>query len=95
VTYFDTSASDDFAEFDKAFIALFQVVSGNTWIDSLPTHSPEGSVNFGNVSLHAVWPQRRRDLETHGEIDNSDIEPSLPHFFSANLFKPVVPHLGS
>ncbi len=53
VTYFDTSASDDFAEFDKAFIALFQVVSGNTWIESLPTHSPEGSVNFGNVSLPA------------------------------------------
>jgi len=49
VTYFDTSSLDDFAEFDKAFIALFQVVSSNTWIDSLPTHSPEGSVNFGNV----------------------------------------------
>jgi hypothetical protein len=55
VTYFDKIAPDEFAEFDKAFICLLQVVSGNTWIDSLPTHSPEGSVNFGNVSLKFTY----------------------------------------
>ena len=51
VTYFDESAPADFSEFDKAFVALFQVAAGNAWIESLPSHGPDGSLNFGYVRI--------------------------------------------
>ena len=51
MTYFDETAGEDFSEFDKAFVALSQVAAGNAWIKSLPSHGPDGSLNFGHVRI--------------------------------------------
>jgi hypothetical protein len=51
VTYFDNDAPLDFSEFDRAFIALFRVAAGDAWVDSLPSHDPDGHMNFGYVRI--------------------------------------------
>ena len=55
VTYFDETAGEDFSDFDKAFVALSQVAAGNAWIKSLPSHGPDGSLNFGHVRIIVLW----------------------------------------
>jgi len=49
VAYFDESAPFDFLTFDRAFIALFRVAAGHPWLDSLPSHENDGSINAANV----------------------------------------------
>ena len=49
MSYFDIDAPRDFSEFDSAFFALFRVVAGDPWVESIPTHGADGSINFGYV----------------------------------------------
>ena len=46
VSFFGTVAPEDFGVYDRAFIALFRITAGETWISSLDLLDPDGSVNW-------------------------------------------------
>ncbi len=33
-------------EFNRAFIAMFRITAGETWVDSLPEQDQDGSINY-------------------------------------------------
>jgi hypothetical protein len=45
VSFFSESSPDDFLHFDRSFLALFRVIAGETWIDSLPMFNEDGGMN--------------------------------------------------
>ena len=46
VSLFADEAPDDFREFNRAFIAMFRITAGETWVESLPKNDPDGSINY-------------------------------------------------
>ena len=55
MTYFSQAAPDDFGAFDSAFIALFRLSAGDSWIESLPARGPDGAIHTGAVAYHATY----------------------------------------
>ncbi len=51
VSLFAEVAPDDFQEFNRAFIAMFRVTAGETWVPSLPKVDPDGSINWQAASF--------------------------------------------
>jgi Ca2+-binding EF-hand superfamily protein len=45
VSFFRDTAPDDFISFDRSFLALFRVIAGETWIDSLDRITEDGKLN--------------------------------------------------
>ena len=39
-------APDQFGKFNRAFVTLFKIAAGDTWIDSLPTLGPDGDMEW-------------------------------------------------
>ena len=46
MSLFADEAPDDFREFNRAFIAMFRITAGETWVASLPRDDADGSVNW-------------------------------------------------
>jgi hypothetical protein len=51
VTYFRDDAPDDFGKLDRAFVAMFRITAGETWVDSIPRVLPDGSLNTEPVAF--------------------------------------------
>jgi hypothetical protein len=45
VTYFRDDAPDDFGRLDRAFLCMFRITAGETWVDSIPRVLPDGTLN--------------------------------------------------
>ena len=46
VSIFGAEAPEDFGLYDRAFLALFRITAGETWISSLDLLDPDGTVNW-------------------------------------------------
>jgi hypothetical protein len=46
VSLFSDVAPDQFGRFNRAFMALFRIAAGDTWIDALPTLGPDGEIEL-------------------------------------------------
>ena len=46
VSLFSDVAPDQFGKFNRAFLSLFKVAAGDTWIDMLPTLAPDGDLEW-------------------------------------------------
>ncbi len=46
MSLFSDSAPDQFGMFNRAFVTLFRIAAGDTWIDSLPTLGPDGNLEW-------------------------------------------------
>ena len=46
VSLFGSDAPDNFEVFDKAFVTLFHVTSGDPWPETLPSINEDGTVNW-------------------------------------------------
>ncbi len=46
VSLFSDIAPDQFGKFNRAFVALFRIAAGDTWIDTLPTLAPDGDLEW-------------------------------------------------
>jgi hypothetical protein len=46
VSLFADIAPDQFGRFNRAFVTLFRIAAGDTWIDSLPTLGPDGDLQW-------------------------------------------------
>ena len=46
VSLFGSTAPDSFEVFDKAFVTLFHVTSGDPWPETLPGFNEDGTVNW-------------------------------------------------
>ena len=46
MSLFANEAPDDFMDFNRAFIAMFRITAGETWVDSLPEKDQDGSINY-------------------------------------------------
>jgi hypothetical protein len=46
VSLFADIAPDQFSRFNRAFVTLFRIAAGDTWIESLPTLGPEGDLQW-------------------------------------------------
>ena len=44
VSLFADVAPDQFGKFNRAFVTLFRIAAGDTWIDPLPTLGPDGDL---------------------------------------------------
>ena len=45
VTYFRDESPDDFGKLDLAFVTMFRITAGETWVDGIPRILPDGSLN--------------------------------------------------
>jgi hypothetical protein len=45
VNFFATEIPGEFLKFDRAFVGMFRVAAGETWIDSYPVINEDGSLN--------------------------------------------------
>ena len=46
VSLFADIAPDQFGRFNRAFVTLFRIAAGDTWIDALPTLGPDGDLQW-------------------------------------------------
>jgi hypothetical protein len=46
VNFFSLSAPDEFLKFDRAFVCMFRIAAGETWIDDMPVVGDDGVLNF-------------------------------------------------
>ena len=46
VSLFADIAPDQFGKFNRAFVTLFRIAAGDTWIDALPTLGPDGEIEW-------------------------------------------------
>ena len=46
VSLFSNTAPDQFGVFNRAFVTLFKIAAGDTWIDSLPLLNPDGDLEW-------------------------------------------------
>ena len=46
VVLFSSTAPDNFAVFDRAFLTLFYVTGGDPWPDALPKFNEDGTANW-------------------------------------------------
>mmetsp|Transcript_52972 Transcript_52972/g.139581 ORF Transcript_52972/g.139581 Transcript_52972/m.139581 type:complete len:651 (-) Transcript_52972:1867-3819(-) len=51
VSFFGPEYPDDFMVFDRAFLALFRITAGDTWVPSLPVRFDNGSLNWRGASF--------------------------------------------
>ncbi len=47
VNFFSKDSPDEFGVFDQAFVSLFRLTAGETWVDSISRLKDDGSVNYG------------------------------------------------
>lgn len=45
VTYFSDHSPEEFGAFDRAFITMFRLLSGDAWVQGIPLVDPLGGVN--------------------------------------------------
>jgi hypothetical protein len=82
VALFSDVAPDAFGKFNRAFVALFKVAAGDTWLEELPTLGPDGTLQWKpalfvcSFIILTVWVVlqvraggRRRGLQT-GNVRN-------------------------
>jgi hypothetical protein len=50
VSFFGDLDPDDFARFDRSFVALFKILAGDAWIPGLSQLNEDGSMNMGVVT---------------------------------------------
>ncbi len=46
VSLFSDLAPDHFGKFKRAFVALFRIAAGDTWLDDLPTLGSDGALQW-------------------------------------------------
>ncbi len=46
VSLFSDIAPDQFGKFNRAFVTLFKIAAGDTWIETLPTLTPNGDLEW-------------------------------------------------
>ncbi len=46
MSLFSDIAPDQFGKFNRAFVSLFKIAAGDTWIDTLPTLAPNGDLEW-------------------------------------------------
>ena len=46
MSLFADIAPDQFGKFNRAFVTLFRIAAGDTWIDPLPTLGPDGDLEW-------------------------------------------------
>jgi hypothetical protein len=46
VSLFADIAPDEFGKFNRAFVTLFKIAAGDTWIDALPMLAPDGDLEW-------------------------------------------------
>ncbi len=46
VSLFSEIAPDQFGKFNRAFVTLFRIAAGDTWIDQLPMLGPDGDLEW-------------------------------------------------
>ncbi len=46
MSLFSDVAPDQFGRFNRAFVALFRIAAGDTWIDALPTLGSDGEIEW-------------------------------------------------
>jgi hypothetical protein len=51
VTLFSEIAPQDFGAFDRAFVSMFRLTAGETWLDSLERFDENGQLNY----THAMF----------------------------------------
>jgi hypothetical protein len=44
VSLFADAVPDHFGNFNRAFVALFRIADGDTWLDNLPILGPDGTL---------------------------------------------------
>ncbi len=50
VSFFGDADPDDFARFDRSFVALFKILAGDSWVPGLSQLNEDGSMNLGVVT---------------------------------------------
>lgn len=56
VTAFGDQASDQFGAFDLAFVTMFRVAVGETWLgESLPIRLADGAANYPAVGFYVLF----------------------------------------
>jgi hypothetical protein len=46
VNFFSVSAPQSFLKFDRAFVCMFRIAAGETWVDELPVVNEGGDLNI-------------------------------------------------
>ena len=46
VSIFSGIAPDQFGRFNVAFVTMFRIAAGDTWVDALPALGPDGSLEW-------------------------------------------------
>jgi hypothetical protein len=49
VTLFSEVAPQDFGAFDRAFVSMFRLTAGETWLESLERYDEKGQLNYTNA----------------------------------------------
>lgn len=44
-------APQSFLKFDRAFVCMFRIAAGETWVDELPVVKEDGELNFAFASF--------------------------------------------
>jgi hypothetical protein len=55
VTYFRDDAPDEFGKFDRAFVSMFRITAGETWVEALPRVLPDGTLNSGPAAFFLTY----------------------------------------
>ena len=51
VNFFSSSAPQSFLKFDRAFVCMFRIAAGETWVDELPVVAEGGELNIAFASF--------------------------------------------
>ncbi len=55
VSLYSEAAPDAFGEFNRAFITMFRVAAGDTWVEGMPTVLEGGGLNQGFAAFLASY----------------------------------------
>ena len=56
VTFFSDIAPTAFGKFDRAFLTMFCITAGDTWVDEIPRVDPDdGSLNYPFVIFAVTY----------------------------------------
>jgi hypothetical protein len=51
VNFYATDAPQSFLKFDRAFVCMFRIAAGETWVDELPVVNEDGNLNIAFASF--------------------------------------------
>ena len=58
VSLFSDSSPDTFGKFNRAFITMFRLTAGETWVDAVPAVLDNGDLNHGFAAFvfsYIIW----------------------------------------